>query len=425
MKNALIIGLGVSGRASARFLLERGYFVIACDAKFKQLKKDAEVKALLDRGVLLFGEDLLIHGLYLDIAIRSPGIAATHPIMSQLSEAAIPLVGEVELAFLHLKNRAVGITGTNGKTTVTLLVEHILNCAGKKAKALGNVGVPLISAVDTLAPDEIAVIELSSYQLEGLSGSLLEASVLLNITPDHLDRYDTMSQYAAAKVKILEITKSPTHAYVDEETFCAFPELFQGRCCTCIKSSLEKDHPAGMPHDIKNYLAAFALASSMGVKEEQIRAAYGSFKKPAHRIEYVTEQSGIKFFDDSKGTNIDAVIQAVNGMEGFIHLIAGGVDKGASYRPWVEAFKGKVKSIHAIGQAAAKIADELKPEFFVELHQTLDEAVKRAYAAAAVGEVVLLSPGCSSFDMFSDYIERGQAFQKIATSLLPKIPVDF
>lgn len=426
MKNALIIGFGLSGKSAARFLLSRGINVTAIDAKHQSLIHNPDVQELIGKGVRLIGEDPPF--LTYDYVVCSPGIPKSHPVLKELNSQKI--ISEAELAFSYIKQPILGISGTNGKTTVTLLVAHICNYAGKKARALGNVGIALTSAIDTLAPDEIVVAELSSYQLEGLKEPILEASVLLNITPDHLDRYGTMEAYAEAKLQLHKITKDPGKFFMEEQ--CQ-KWLSNGNCygygCNYLSTDLKSLFLKGkyickLPeelqncksHDVENFMAAFSLCLAIGIEPEKIIEAYPSFVKPHHRIEFVRELEGIKFFDDSKGTNIDAVIRAVERMQGPVHLIAGGVDKGASYSPWRD-FQGKVKKIYAIGEAASKIYREINPIISVELYQDMEKAVQAANKEAFSGDNILLSPGCSSFDMFIDYVDRGKCFQKQVNKL--------
>lgn len=427
MKNILIVGFGLSGRSAAQFLISRGMNVIAVDDKRDEIASLSSIEIFKD----------LPEGIIFDYAVCSPGVPPTHSIIRQLNSKHIKIMSEVELAFDHIKNPIIGVSGTNGKTTVTLLTSHILNACGIKACALGNVGIPLTSAIDTLSSNEIVVAELSSYQLEDLKTPLLDASVLLNITPDHLDRYHTMENYAKAKMQLQKITKNPLRFFIDHKSYSEYGTFLKNSpvstygyedqtLSTDLKSIFfDGNHLVDLPgilqnkknHDLENFLAAFALCWSMGAAPHAIQAAYETFIKPHHRIEFVKEHQGIKFYDDSKGTNIDAVIRAVESIEGSIHLIAGGVDKGSSYSPWIPIFHNKVKKVYAIGQAAQKIHQELENSIEVELYLTLQSAVSAAYQNAKAGENVLLSPGCASFDMFKDYVDRGLSFQKIISSL--------
>jgi UDP-N-acetylmuramoylalanine--D-glutamate ligase len=427
VKNILIVGFGLSGKSAAQFLISRGMNVIAVDDKRDEIAKSSSIEVFKD----------LPDGISFDYAVCSPGVPPTHPIIRQLNSMRVKIMSEVELAFDHIKNPIIGVTGTNGKTTVTLLTTHILNACGKKACALGNVGIPLTSAIDTLSSNEIVVAELSSYQLEDLKTPLLDSSVLLNITPDHLDRYHTMEKYAEAKMKLQKITKDPSRFFIDHKTYSEYGTFLKNSSVstygygdqtfsTDLKGVFfDGNHLVDLPgtlqnkknHDLENFLAAFALSWSMGANPKDIRSAYETFIKPHHRIEYIKELQGIKFYDDSKGTNIDAVIRAVESIKGSIHLIAGGVDKGSSYSPWITGFHNKVKKVYAIGQAAQKIHHELGNSIEVELYPTLQSAVTAAYQNAKAGENVLLSPGCASFDMFKDYVDRGLSFQKIIKTL--------
>lgn len=413
----LIVGFGLSGRSAAKVLLKQNAQVTAVDAKYQMLLEQKEVQELIQRGVHLIGEEGPFETY--DTIVTSPGIPPSHPLLQQ------KVISEVELGFQNIKQPILGITGTNGKTTVTLLTTHILNFSGKKARALGNVGVPITSAIGTLAEDEIVVAELSSYQLEGLKGKILEASVLLNITPDHLDRYGSMEKYAEAKIQIQKITKDPacffmgeacqkwlshsnTIGYSGSALSTDLVDLFLKNVKICSLPQMLQHRKS---HDLENFMAAFSLCFSLGVPPEIIREAYASFVKPHHRIQYIGSIHGIKFYDDSKGTNIDAVFRAVEVMEGPVHLIAGGVDKGASYLPW-QAFQGKVKKIYCLGAAAPKICLELNPFIPTSIYPDMKEAVLAAFKGAISGDNILLSPGCSSFDMFTDYVDRGRCFQR-------------
>jgi UDP-N-acetylmuramoylalanine--D-glutamate ligase len=288
------------------------------------------------------------------------------------------------------------------------------------------------------ADAEVFVVELSSFQLETLQAPFLDSAVLLNITPDHLDRYSSMEDYACAKLRIADLIKAHGKFFVENECFKQFSHLFKTnhlhrygyttQCdlyCDTKEVSLYGKLAFELPielrgrisHDVENMMASFALCSEMGVSTEAFLAALKTFKKPAHRIEFIRDLSGVRFYDDSKGTNIDAVVRAVDYVEGQIILIVGGVDKGAPYTPWIDAFGTKVKSICAIGQSAEKIYSELNPYISVEKFTSLEDAVVHAASIAREGDAVLLSPGCSSFDMFKDYAHRGEEFQRIVNAL--------
>jgi len=427
MKKVLIIGFGISGQSVSRFFLKRGYVVTALDAKGDALRA-AQVPNL----EILSDQTLFRSLKEFESVVVSPGIAPSHPIYVQALKEGIEIVGEIELALRYLDQRLMGITGTNGKTTVTLLIAHVLNQSGILAKALGNIGTPLIDYVDAHSSKEVLIVELSSYQLETLRKKAFDIGLILNITPDHLDRYSSMEEYALAKCRLKECIKEGGLFYVHEKIKKAYGYLLENSSYRtfgqektayfwtdrgaiyregAIETILPLRYREYGAHESENCIAAWAVCKEFGVTPEQFLSALETFKKPAHRIEFVKEIEGISFYDDSKGTNIDASIQAVLSMKGHTILIAGGVDKGASYIPWRKAFKDRVKQVFAIGQAAPNIYRELNGFVKVRIISTLSEAVHEAFMAAERGDNVLLSPGCSSFDMFRDYAHRGEEFQ--------------
>ncbi|MBS0649774.1 MAG: UDP-N-acetylmuramoyl-L-alanine--D-glutamate ligase [Verrucomicrobia bacterium] len=418
MQRALVLGLGVSGKAAVELLLAQGYQVSGADDK----AGPEQLKDLISRGMYLQSNLEAIDWSQINLFVVSPGISPQHPLYRAALLHQIEIIGEAELSFRNLSQPAVAITGTNGKTTVTLLVEHILNASGVKAKALGNVGSPL--SVYALNPDPgcVIVAELSSYQLETMTTPVFDAAVILNITPDHLDRYSSMEEYARAKCRLQNLLKPSSPFFVSKQVACQFaPLLKPGHIVYTQSESVEEILPPEYrelgEHDIENAMAAWVLCKPFKITAEQFRNGLNTFTKPHHRIEFVATIDGVHFFDDSKGTNIDAVIRAVQTMKGPVILIAGGVDKGSSYLAWKEVFRGKVKRIIAIGQAAPKIFQELNPFFEMEIVDSLSAAVKASAGHAVKGDHVLLSPGCSSFDMFRDYAHRGEEFQRTVLSL--------
>ncbi len=432
-KKALIFGLGMSGRSAARFLCLQGARVHGVDRQLEKLRASPAMQALKNLGVTFQDETFFPDLSRFDLFILSPGISPRHPFVQAAQEEGVPILGEIELGCRFVKNRLIGVTGTNGKTTVTWMIRHILNHQGHPAHALGNVGVPFTQELLNIPEEDWIVLELSSYQLETLAQPVLDAAVILNITPDHLDRYLSMEAYAKAKLCIERSLKPQATLYFEERAWKEYgmflekttPLLYGYAPSSFIYTDLvsvfrggEKafDLPPSLKgkrsHDLENLLAVYALCADQGVTGEGILEAWQSFKKPPHRLEFVLEHRGVKYYDDSKGTNLDAVIRAVQGLEGPVILIAGGVDKGAAYTPWRE-FKDKVKAICAIGQAAGKIKEELSVDFPVDLFESLEEAVKGAERRAKNGDIILLSPGCASFDMFEDYAQRGREFQRI------------
>lgn len=438
-KHVLVLGMGLSGRSAARFLLAYGAQVHGVDKDQKLLRENLEIQELLPQGLEVSSDlDLAASSGY-DLIVLSPGVPQTHPMVQQARLQGLPVIGEIELGCRVANNPILGITGTNGKTTVTLLVNHVLNQCGVKAQALGNVGAPLTKELLTLDSATTIVLELSSYQIETLFQPVLEVGVILNITPDHLDRYGTMEAYAKAKCAMARCLKPHASLYMEESAWKNYGNLFDcdrvriygyapdAYICTNLKEVFKAGKKAfelPLPlrgrkgHDVENLLAAFAICAEKGVEGADFIHAMQTFSKPAHRIEFVAEHKGVRYFDDSKGTNLDAVIRAVQSLDGSIVLVAGGVDKGAPYTPWIEEFKDKVKLICAIGQAAVKIKDQMAPQIPVVVFDSLEEAVKKASQLAKSGEIVLLSPGCSSFDMFKDYAHRGEEFKRIVHELI-------
>lgn len=481
---ALILGMGMSGRSAAKLLLQKGYQVQGLDKNYESIQLP---------GIVVTSDQDPIELTPFDLLVISPGISLDHPIAKAAKEKRIEIVGEIELACRFIKNRFFAITGTNGKTTVTLLVTHVLNQSGIPAKALGNLGVPLAADLEVLR-DEVVVVELSSYQLETMTSKIIDAGVILNITPDHLDRYSSMEEYAKAKIHMKECLKPGAHLYVFKQVMDEFGPLFERfnleKAVQHDKSSQDSDSrpkPAdyhitnsvrgnqpvigcgsegcedllrstafsrfspktygysidcdyfiqenafrnkeniewllpicyrrGVSHDIENIMAAYLLCKEAGISAVEFLKALETFKKPAHRIEFVRRCRDINYFNDSKGTNIDAVIRAVDTMEGPVVLIAGGVDKGSTYSPWLHAFKQKVKYVCVIGEASDKIEKEISHSYTVKKFTSLEEAVKHAAEIAKPGENVLLSPGCSSFDMFRNYAHRGEEFKRIVNEL--------
>lgn len=453
----LVIGLGISGQSAASFLLKREAEVVGLDSNPMLDSTHEKISGLCRRGMSFVRGESIEDINQFDLVVVSPGISRSHPLYLKALEQGIEVIGEVELACREITTKCVAVTGTNGKTTVTLLTAHILEKAGIKAKALGNVGVPLTSAVDALGNDkaDVFVIELSSFQLETLTKRFIDAAVILNITPDHLDRYPSMEEYAAAKIGVEKNLKENGRLFVEDKCSKDFGRLFnegqyaiygydpqnhlytdtqsiyhEGKQVLKISelldfSSSNAAQPSGklhMPgsgrsHDLENIMASYALCSSLSISPQDFLIGFASFQKPSHRIEFVKTVNGVHYYDDSKGTNIDAVIRAVEVLKGDIILIAGGVDKGFPYTPWIDAFGGKVKAICAIGQSKEKMKNDLEIAIPVMLFPDLEQAVVFAASMAKTGDNILLSPGCSSFDMFKDYVHRGLEFQRIVNGL--------
>ncbi|HEY4255445.1 MAG TPA: UDP-N-acetylmuramoyl-L-alanine--D-glutamate ligase [Chlamydiales bacterium] len=399
-KKALIIGFGVSGKASAALLQKQGWDVIAIDRN---------APAMQGQSVLVFDENASLDLTSFSLVVISPGIPSTHKWILAALEKKIEVIGEIELAFRYTENRCIGVTGTNGKTTTTLLIEHVLNASGLPARSVGNIGLALSDYLLKPNLQEILVVELSSFQLETLAAKKLDAAVYLNLTPDHLDRYATLSDYAKAKARIQDCLKPGGRLFVSEQVARDYGDLFHPEITSVFSPG--PSHAGALAS--QNYDAAHEAVSFFGISSSAFVEAFKSFQKPSHRIEWVSEINGVQYYDDSKGTNIDAVIHAMTLFNKPIVLIAGGVDKGASYAPWIESFRSKVRLIVAYGQAASKMERELSSFFpFVKV-ELFKEAVALAKKEAKRGEVVLLSPGCSSFDQHRNYAHRGDEFKQM------------
>jgi len=364
---ALVLGLGISGKAAKDFLEKRGWSVVGVDDKYapQEIENIAEF----------------------DLFVPSPGISQKHPLYKKAIEAALPIKGEAQLALEEIKQLCIGVTGTNGKTTTVKLIEHCLNYAGKKAKALGNVGEPLTA----YSGDEILIVELSSFQLETIDAKVFDLGVILNITPDHLDRYESFEEYAKAKAHLQFCIKEGgdllIHQSVDRSFFSEPLEIFEGE-------------------------AAWPICKRLGMDEKIFLEACRSFVKPLHRLEFVTQIEGINYFNDSKATNVAAVLHGLKTVGGKVVLIAGGLDKGLSFET-LETAKNQLSHVIVFGQAREKIANAL--QHLVEVHQagTVEEAVEIARDLAKAGESVLFSPGCASFDAYKNYEKRGEEFKQL------------
>ncbi len=383
-----VLGLGISGKAAYKYLLKR-----------------------VDEVVGLEGSDILYPD-GVELVVKSPGIPITHPWVQTAYAHQIPVIGEVDLGFAELQKRGktvFGITGSNGKTTTTLLTIHLLNGSGKKAIAVGNVGLPLISQVDSDV--DVFVVELSSFQLETVvERPVLDAAVILNITPNHLDRHSSFEAYKQAKMRIACCLKKEAPLY-QKEDYLRFKEEVERILSLVYRETRLKFYS----HDEENLAAAYAL---MQVPDESIVHGMATFKRPAHRLEFVREIKGVTFINDSKATSVDAVLKATEAIDSPIVLLAGGVDKGGIFSDWIPLFREKVVRVFAYGEAAKRIEKELNAYIPVNRVGSLEVGVVEAAKLAIAGETVLLSPGCSSFDQFNDYQQRGEKFKKLVLEKL-------
>lgn len=401
MRRILILGFGVTGKAVAQYFLAQGARVTCVDKRLQQPYP----------GVTFASEPTADF----DLAVKSPGFPEDHPWVVQTGA-----VGETQLALEELKDRGkrlYGITGSNGKTTTTLATAHVLD----DAIAVGNVGTPLISVID--APARTFVIELSSFQLEEIDVPALDAGVILNITPNHLDRYSSMEAYAEAKLRLQHSLKSGAPLFVSDAVAKNYAFSRPITSLTPFKEKAESVMSLGRrsvpPHDLENFGAVFALASLEGLSPETCASRLATFVKPPHRLQWVMQIRGVDFIDDSKATSVDAVHSALQSLPKGIIWIAGGVDKGGEFRNLKAVCEAKVKQLIVIGSAAKRIAAELEGVVPIMAAEGMENAVNIASTIARSGDRVLLSPGCASFDQFDSYIHRGEVFQQLVRGIRP------
>jgi UDP-N-acetylmuramoylalanine--D-glutamate ligase len=417
----LIIGLGKSGRGAADLLLKEGHEVFGVDDHLSSLKENLEILQLQQKGLHLCCNSSNESVSGYDRIILSPGVPYSHPIVVEAKNKGIPLIGELQLGLEHVKGKCLGITGSNGKTTVTLLTTEVLKGNGLQAEALGNVGTSLSGYLATHSCPDYCVVEVSSFQLESLQGKFFDAACLINITPDHLDRYPHLEAYAKAKIRIQECLKEKGVLYLPSSLYQDYASFFKKESLFCFDENAEEALFQRLRGSSKwrekiNVLSSFHLSSFVGICEKEFAKVYEKFQKPPHRMEFVAEINGVSFYNDSKATNVESVLYAIQAIEKPILLLAGGYDKGLEYGAWKEAFLGKVKEVVLIGNSADKIALALKG-YSVRKKPSLQEAIQEAFHLAKEGDAVLLSPGCSSYDMFKNYEHRGDEFKRIVRSL--------
>ena len=437
-----VLGLGKSGQAVALFCHEKNIPFIIVDDKVEAAKtwvkeQGFHCNVLDGRDDLSFFDTLVPKTSW---CVMSPGVPLDHPLALRCIARGIDVIGEVEFALRIVRDeppKMIAVTGTNGKTTVVEMLRHIFKQAGKTCEAIGNIGFPMVEAFTARKGPrpEWFVVEISSFQLEATFQQIFTMGCWLNLTPNHLDRHGSMEEYRKVKQRLSQLVvpgglfllhqNIPSLDVVSEARVVRYGStgadlviegneiVLNGKSLAVLPEGLLK----GSLHDRENYLAAFGLAIEVGIDSSVIAESYKAFSKPHHRIEFVREYDKVKYFDDSKGTNIAATAAAVASVPGPVVLIAGGVHKGASYSYWKQAFKGKVRVIIAIGQSRQLIAEEVGDEIPVQFADSLQEAVIKASHAIPHPCSVVLSPGCSSYDMFRDYKERGQQFQKICVDL--------
>ena len=441
-KKVLIIGAGKSGTAAAKLLKDKGADIILFDAKVQDKEKLLETIGLDYKGRIEFEEPSDYARKDLDYLILSPGVPIDSPLVLSLKSENVKVIGEVELAYYYTKGKVVAVTGTNGKTTTTALTGALISRKYNNTLVCGNIGIPYTELCMDSSEDGVTVAEMSSFQLDTIDTFHPYISMILNITPDHLDRHHTMENYINAKLnctKNQDGTELCILNYEDEILRNAAKDIKAKICWFSSKTELEngmvyKDGVIyevrdGEPkeiidvdklnligrHNYENVMAAVAAARFMGVDIEQIRQGLMEFKPVEHRIEYVETINGVKYYNDSKGTNPDASIQAVKAMNGPTYLIGGGYDKGSEYDEWIDSFDGKIKKLILMGQTREKIAECARKHGFSDIIfvESMEEAVKFCMNDSVPGDTVLLSPCCASWGMFKNYEERGRIFKDL------------
>ena len=443
-KRVLVVGLGKSGVASALFAKSRGARVTVSDSKTPE-QLSQEIPVLLDHGIAVetggHGERTF-QGQ--DLIVVSPGVPVDAPALVQARRLGEAIIGEIELAAQFLPGSVVAITGSNGKTTTTTLAGEIAAAGGMPTLVGGNIGTPAISLVERATAETIDVLEVSSFQLETIQSFRARIAVVLNVTADHLDRHHTFAAYVDAKARIFENQRGDDFAVLnaDDPTcvemarrtrakvywFSRKAEVKQGAYVSDgrivflgpggrSEIMLSAEIPLKGAHNVENVLAAVCVGALLGVTPERIRQAVVNFKAVEHRLEYVATVRNVEYYNDSKATNVDATIKALESFPANIHLILGGKDKDSDYSLMNDLLRRRVKRVYTIGAAAGKIESQIKGATEIVNAGTLEAAVKKAAAVAQPGDVVLLAPACASFDQFRNYEHRGKVFKEVVGEL--------
>jgi UDP-N-acetylmuramoylalanine--D-glutamate ligase len=443
-KRVLIVGLARTGVAAALFCAGYGAVVTATDVK-REAELDEGVAKLRAAGVTLeLGAHEPVASLEFDLVIVSPGVSAKLPVLEMAREHGIPVWSEIELAWRFLRGKLVAITGSNGKTTTTSLVAHILKIANIPTLVGGNIGTPLLARVESSTDTTVTVAEISSFQLETIEAFRPEIGVLLNLTPDHLDRHETFEAYAAAKMRMFEnqlerdtailnaddpeVTRrmpSRPHIYwfsrrkrVAEGAFLLDDQIVFRQEGTETPLVRREHIPLKGEHNVENVLAACAASYLAGADPASISTGVKTFEGVEHRLEFVAQIGGADYYNDSKATNVDATLKAVEAFPGALIVILGGKDKGAGYADLREPLRQRARLVLLIGAAAEKIASELGDVVPIEHAGSLARAVSIAAERARPGDAVLLAPACASFDQFENFEHRGRVFKELVGKLV-------
>jgi UDP-N-acetylmuramoylalanine--D-glutamate ligase len=442
-KKSLVLGAGKSGIASAKFLAERGAVVALHDKRPVEDWSDAARSLKESNNVGLISGDLPSWLLdQIDLVVISPGVPTNTIPARYVDRKDGEVIGEIELAYRFMKGRIVGITGSNGKTTTTTLIGELLKNAGIETQVGGNIGTPLLSLADSSTDNTWTVTELSSFQLETIKDFHANVAICLNVTPNHLDRYESFADYAAAKHRIFlnqtaddvailsaddEITsKWDIGLRANVSFFSVRRELedglfLRGRDLVCRSNGKEKILTTrdeiflrGL-HNVENVLASFAAGLACGADPESMRHTVANFKGVEHRIEFVDEIDGVKFYNDSKATSVDATSKALEALsegDGKTVLILGGRGKNAPYAPLIDLIERSVRAIVLIGEDADNIESQLRGHAEIVRANTMEDAVMKGFEIAQPGDSVLLAPACASFDMFRSFEHRGEVFKR-------------
>jgi len=442
-KRVLVVGLARTGVATALFCAGHNAMVTATEARAESELGDAPAKLRAAGVTLELGGHTEKTFLAQDLIVPSPGVPADDPFLLLARSKGITVWSEIELAYRFLEGKLIGITGSNGKTTTTTLVHHILKIGAMRAYLAGNVGTPLISEVEKMDAGSVAVAELSSFQLELIDKFRPNIGALLNLTPDHLDRHKTMEAYAAAKARIFENQTELDAAILNADDAASLnyapkkPQVFwfsrqtrvaQGACLrgdeiVVVHHGKEEpvmkaaEIPLAGAHNLENVLAAVIIARLVGVDSVTIAKAVKSFAGVEHRLEFVAGICGVRYYNDSKATNVDATLKAWEAFPGRILVILGGKDKGSDYTVLQKPLRDRAILALLIGAAADKIEKQIAGSVAIERAGTLERAVEAAALAARSGDVVLLAPACASFDQFENYEQRGRVFKQLVRSL--------
>jgi UDP-N-acetylmuramoylalanine--D-glutamate ligase len=417
---ALVVGMEKSGQASAAFLRARGADVTTTDIK------PLSMPGFRPQSDALFAE-------HWDLIVLSPGVPADLESLQKARARGVDVIGEIELAAPFLRGKTIGITGSNGKTTTTSLVGHILHSAGVPAQVGGNIGTPVIAMTEDSRDDQWNVLELSSFQLETARTFRAHIAVCLNVTQNHLDRHHTMENYSAAKANLFRMQLPGSHAVLNaDDAVCrSFAEMTVAKPNWFSRADIREgrvwlgqdpliplaDIPIPGPHNAENVLAAAHVARIAGVPVEPIAAAVRTFKAVEHRLEFTAAIAGVRYYNDSKATSVDAAMKAIDSFDGNLWVILGGTDKGSDYTVMREKLRDKAHAVLLIGAAAEKIATHLEGAVRLIHAGTIQRAVAEASASARAGDIVLLAPACSSFDQFQNYEQRGQVFKQLVKDL--------